>query len=702
MSTDLERRERESIRQDLASPDEEVRRLAVERLAGFSVDESMPTLVDCLGDSSWRVRKSAVERLSQISEPWRAAPALIAALADGENPGRRNAAVEVLAQAGPRVVPDLIDATRDADVDVRKLVVDALAGLVDERATGRLIQMLEDPDANVRGAAADALGGIDDVRIPSALLAVAGKSDEDPLVRFSALRAISRLEHSAPAQDLAGVLDDPVLRPAAFAVLGHSDDEQATEFLLKGLVGSSRAGREAAMEALLRVLARLDGVRAGWLIERISETAREGDDLVADGTDRLETADLSTRLVLVQFLGLLRNAEVVIPVLMAGRDEALAEVALATLAAMGPLTECAFETAWASLPAEARELACQVLGRTRGESGQVRLLAALDDIDPRLRAASARALGRRRCADALPALVRRLEVSADLADADAEGEEELAAVTAALVALTRVEDGAQDSTIDQAVALLAARLNGASEHVRLAIATVLGRIGRDEDAELVARLLRDESAAVRRAAVQALCRLDSEAAAEPLRLALADEAGTVRIAAARALGDSRQTGVVDDLSRLALDHDATVRAAALRALGAHAASGRAGDADEVVLLLSEALADEGTVAMAAVESLAAIGGVVAARACLQMLRERDPELVIAAIACVGKHGDPDALTKLRPLVAHPHWSVRAECIAALSERGVVSAVPAILRRLETEQDDFVRDAILRALKRLEG
>ena len=30
------------------------------------------------------------------------------------------------------------------------------------------------------------------------------------------------------------------------------------------------------------------------------------------------------------------------------------------------------------------------------------------------------------------------------------------------------------------------------------------------------------------------------------------------------------------------------------------------------------------------------------------------------------------------------------------------AVPAILRRLETEQDDFVRDAILRALKRLEG
>ncbi|MBW2315623.1 MAG: HEAT repeat domain-containing protein [Deltaproteobacteria bacterium] len=702
MSAEFEQRERESVRQDLASHDEEVRRLAVERLAVYaSDDEGMASLMDCLGDPSWRVRKAAVERLSGMSEPWRAVDALIIALADGDNPGRRNAAVEVLIRAGSRVVPDLIGATQDADIDVRKLVVDALAGIADERATGRLVEMLVDADANVRGAAADALGGIEDGRIPPALLEVAVKPNEDQLVRFSALRALSRLEHSTPAQDLAGVLDDTVLGPAAFSVLGHSDDEQAIEFLLKGLLGSSRGGREAAMEALLRVLARLDGVRAGWLIERVSEAARSCDVLVADGTERIATADLSTRLVLVQFLGLLRSDEVVIPVLLAGRDEALAEVAIATLAAMGPLTEEALESGWESLPPESRELACQVLGRTRGASGEARLLVALDDSDPRLRTASAGALGRRRCADALPALVRRLEVTADLDDS--AGDEELSGVTEALVALTRLEDGAHGSTTDQAVELLTARLDGVSESVRLAIATVLGRIGRDEDAELVTRMLRDESAAVRRAAVHALGRLDSESAAEPLRLALADESSTVRIAAARALGDSRQSGVVDDLSRLALDHDATVRAAALRALGAHASHGGRGvDIGVVIDVLTEALADEGVVVMAAVESLASFGGGAASRACLPLLQENDPELLIAAIGCVGKYGDAEALTELLPLVSHPHWSVRSESIGALSERGVVSAVPAILRRLETEQDDFVRDAILRALKRLEG
>jgi hypothetical protein len=38
----------------------------------------------------------------------------------------------------------------------------------------------------------------------------------------------------------------------------------------------------------------------------------------------------------------------------------------------------------------------------------------------------------------------------------------------------------------------------------------------------------------------------------------------------------------------------------------------------------------------------------------------------------------------------------------LFERGVSRALPAILRRLDLEQDEFVRSVILRALERLEG
>ena len=46
--------------------------------------------------------------------------------------------------------------------------------------------------------------------------------------------------------------------------------------------------------------------------------------------------------------------------------------------------------------------------------------------------------------------------------------------------------------------------------------------------------------------------------------------------------------------------------------------------------------------------------------------------------------------------------MRAEAIQVLFERSVKRALPAILRRLDLEQDEFVRSVTLRALERLEG
>ena len=80
------------------------------------------------------------------------------------------------------------------------------------------------------------------------------------------------------------------------------------------------------------------------------------------------------------------------------------------------------------------------------------------------------------------------------------------ALTTALIELTQPVDGGADLH-DRTVELLGQRLDGAPEPVRLALATVLGRIGRPQDERLVAWLLKDPSPGVRRAAVQALARL---------------------------------------------------------------------------------------------------------------------------------------------------------------------------------------------------
>lgn len=699
MNPELGDRERRSILEDLASADEEVRRLAVERLLTLPSAEAIPKLVKSLGDPGWRVRKAAVERLIDCAESDRVTEALIVALGDGDNPGRRNAAVEALVGCGSRVVPFLIEALDSDDVDVRKLMIDAIAGIGDESSRQPMLVMLDDADPNVRSAAADALGVLGGPEVSEALQQCAVRGGEDTLVRFSALSALARLETAVTAADLGPALDDPTLQPAALVLLADPLDARGLERLKKALASNSRAVREAAMTALLRRLADSDA-GADRLADEIREAGRDPV-LIEDAGVRVEEADLATRLVLVQFLGVVGAPECVVPILRAGRDEAVTELAHATLESMGDRAESALDAAWPDLDPDLRRDACGLLARTGGEAGEVRLESALDGSDSAQRSAAARALGRRRCGRVLPKLVRRLQAAAE--EEDFEAEDELAAITEAIVALAGPEGTAGGGLAAQAIELLRAGLDGANEAVRISIATVLGRIGRGEDAKLVVFLLKDPSAGVRRAAVEALAHLEPGSASEPLRLALADESAAVRIAAATALGSSRNAAVLEDLPRLIGDEDPRVRAAAVRAIGAQCARS-AGDsaATEAFALIERALEDCGEVALAAVEALAQVGGHAAARTACRLLDRAEPELVQAGVRCVGAHGDAGTAEVLLGLIAHPSWVVRADVVQTLAERHMVAAIPPILRRLETEQDDFVRDAILRALRSLEG
>ena len=151
---------REAILRDLESSDEEVRRQAVASAHALPADQAVPRLAERLGDPSWRVRKAAVEALGTCPEPERAASLLIEGLGDGENPGRRNAALEALVRCGRPVVPALIEVLVHPDVDVRKQVVDALGGIQDPGSAEAVARVLDDEDPNVRAAAAEALGAI--------------------------------------------------------------------------------------------------------------------------------------------------------------------------------------------------------------------------------------------------------------------------------------------------------------------------------------------------------------------------------------------------------------------------------------------------------------------------------------------------------------------------------------------------------------
>lgn len=682
---------REHLLADLQSGDEEVRRLAVERLTTLPGSEVVPALVGQLADPSWRVRKAAIERLAGLPESSSAIPSLVDALRDGDNPGRRNAALEALVRLGRSVLPALIEASHEEDVDVRKQIVDALSGIADPAAGARLRELLGDSDPNVRAAAVEGLGCLGDLDVVPQLMTLIAE-DAEALVRLSCLRTLDRLEVAVATEPLTSVIDDPMLRCAAFSLLAHSDGEGVIDLLLKGMESGGPSSRDAAAQALVRLCARSSSASDAPLAQVQRGLGTEGA-AYAYALERAASGPLAARLAVVQLLGLVADASAVPALLEAAGDEALTEVALASLHTMGESAVRPCTESWDALSTEARAVACRLLSQIETSEARAILSRALRGADFEVRAPAAEALGIHAAAEAVPDLVVLLERATDAEEPWRDTEERAAAI-GALETIGRAHP-------DVVLEAISEDLRRRSEGFRLAAAELLVRVGRPEDATRLDLLTSDPSPAVRRAAVSGLAEVMSEPPLETLQLALADEDAGVRIGAAGALAAWGGASVLTDLAHLTTDGDERVRAAAVRALGRWCQNGGSDQRESVLVVVEEALGQGGSAAMAGLEVLRELGGADSVALAAGMLSGTDGGLVEAAIGCIGEHADVETLNELLPLLSHEQWVVRASAVDVFAARGMESTVPALLRRLESETDEFVRDAILGALDRLE-
>jgi HEAT repeat protein len=265
----------------------------------------------------------------------------------------------------------------------------------------------------------------------------------------------------------------------------------------------------------------------------------------------------------------------------------------------------------------------------------------------------------------------------------------------------RIASAAREPAVrDEVSELLAGAFEGASESLRVAIARVLAAVGGSQHASLMALLVQDPSPLVRRAAVAAVAQMPGDARRDALRLALADEAAPVRVAAAAALAGIGDAEALDDLERLLGADDDDVRAAAVRAI-AELAPKVAPQWERIGARLAAALRDRGPVVLAAVEAYERLAPPLSLDPVRETLAHTDPEVVQSALRCIRRHGSEGDLAALVPLLSHAHWAVRAGVIDAIAERKLRGALPAVLRRLDGEEDEFVRGALLRALERLE-
>lgn len=681
----------EVARAAFAAGDEEVRRAAVAQLAvepdAAEAGAALAFFVEAMGDDSWRVRKEAAGRAATWPERGRAAEAMVAALAEPENVGRRNAAVEALVRMGSFALPPLVDALGRRP-EHRKLIVDALGLIGDRRAAVPLGESLDDADENVRAAAAESLGRVGGPEAAEALTRALGRGEL--LLSVAALDGLNRLGATLPVAVAAPLTETPVTRAGALEALGSAGDAEALPYLLNGLTDAGRSAREAAATGIVRLHRALDEPGRRRVEGALRALPEEAERRL---TAALLEAGAAVRRAAATLLGWARRAQAVRPLALALGDadvheaasEAIAQIgagAVAQLCALAPELDAGLRAAiYAQFPR---------LGPAAADPRVQQLLAqALDEDDAEAAAAAARALGEVGGKDALGRLAGALGRSPRLA-------------LAATQALSRL--GAR--YYDEVRMLVHARGLAGSDAPHLC--RVLGAMGRAEDAPLLLGALKADPPALRRAAAEALAGLVGASGAageeveDALCYALADESSEVRERAARALGALSSARAVAALTGACADAEPAVRAAAARALGQMPLGAQAAQAARAALR-TLARSSDGVTALHAVEALGRAGDDADEGLLLEAIDREDAEVAKAAARALGQIGGASggarAVEALGRALAHPRWDVRRAAAQALGDRGGAPAQALLRARDAVEDDGLVREAIAEAQAR---
>ena len=714
-----------TIERALGSEDAEERRQATAQLAGLPVEAALALLRRALGDEDWRVRKEATLAARAFGASPPLIEALVAVFGEGDNVGLRNAAVDVLAAAGPGATAALAAAFRHLDADGRKLVVETLGKGRDPDALDALESALDDDDGNVRQGALEAIAALGALaRDRAARLLLSRLEEPDRVVRLTVLEGLGALEVPIPWERLAPLVEDPTLRSAALSAAALAESPEAA----RALAGVLAHARGNAFDLALRALGRLaDGPLADFVAPAL---AAGGPEL---GRRLLEAAlpdgrgddTIHRRATALRLAAAAAAPGVVEAAVSALGEDALADVAQRALAALGagalPAAIAGLHEPGSFSSPEARAALVDVIGELVEagappapiEAALVALRRAARDPE---RSVAVRALF----------ALSRLGGEADLAiiaDATLEGARPLAAAAeSALAAIAARFPAAARALVD--------RLEG-DERCLLAAAIAIGAASgsspfEERDAVFLAHAATAGDPRARRAAVHAVSEIRANAGAlfpgavEVLRVALADEEHEVQMAAARALGrlctarDALRASDVLDLVDRSGESDLV--AATVRAIGEGLSLAYTTSEEEPVpsrptadLVPALGLFARGApspVAIAAVEALghAQRAGAPSAVGALGAALDHPDDAVVKAallkLSGAASAGGPDAdaaLPAIARALTHVRQAVRILAVELLADAEPDDAHRWLAQKLATEPDRKVKDAILRAL-----
>ncbi len=526
----------------------EARRAHAVALAATATASDLPLLIAFLSDESWRVRKAAVAGFRRLPAD-QAAPVLIANLADEENAGLRNSALEALQEFGEAAVQHLHRALKSVDADTRLALLGLLGQIAQPDSVPYVLYYLGSTDRNAVAAAVAALGEIRDPSATEVLVKLLAGADD--WLATQVIEALGEIGDGTALEGLALAAASPgPRRRAAWSALGRIGGREAQTALLTALQHEERF----PVEAVLALVA-----LHGRLMRRVttqSLAARLRDEIkaafpAARGTELARAIGRATppsRGDLARFALWTGRQELLSAALNGLAPGDLRDEDLAVLAQIPQAGEAVVAAFNAALETERQLALAPALGRLVPAGGEPVLINALTGADSLLREAALAALTEAGGPAALSAITRTAFDDPALLPP---------AIAACQAVLSRHPQSAAPLRDYLAQCLVAA-----DPTARLAAIRLAGALAPQALAEARENLLRDAAAPVRAATLEAAG--PGVLPAEILRRMLLDEAPAVRRQALRLLRHEGLTTPV--LDQALADPDLWLRADAAATL----------------------------------------------------------------------------------------------------------------------------------------
>lgn len=657
----------DSIESMFSAPDDEVRREAALFLKNntdsIGQERAIGMLVAALLDTSWRVRKTAVEILIEAFPLDAYFDSLVSLLYNEENAGARNSAIEALVKGGPRCAEKLMVAYGTADADVRKFIIDIAGEIAHKDLIPLLTKALMDSDENVKAAAVEHLGSLKDVVAVDMLIGILG--ERDMWTAYPAIEALGMIGDLRALPSIVDALQDRILREPALKALGNIGGEEVVKFIVPYLTDRSRAVRQTAFVAIGKV--NYSGVSSEVIKTEIEE--RHGSEAVNAFLDAAASSNHEMRVSALMLLAMLGDSRAIKPMLDLAADfddEGQILTSLAHIADGIPDVFLRNIDEFADDSYRLRYLVAAMSMSARPEFRE-KLVEFLVHDDGHVRASAASGLGR--IGD--PASITPLLEAVHDRYEDVED-----VIVDALISLK----GGLDPRVVESL------MRDVDPGIRKLAIPILMDIGTKDSRDAIAFLLKDPSYIVRKAAIECLAdNIDSES--EGLLIhSLTDENLEVRSAVAMRLGETRDEKFLEPLILMLSDTEDNVRVSACKALGLQ---GKA----LALRHLNAALSDSnGFVVASALEAIARIGDPDGIEMIIAMLDSQDREIRRTAIRSLA--GFEAVYKYILPYLMSDDWATRYEAARALRhhlrEPGVMEKVQGAH---DKEDDHVVREAL---------